>query len=77
MRKPFAALACLAFAASPAAAQRSATARETSPDALQQVLDRGEKVLVIDVRCPLDRWKAAGKKTAPPAKAPEGPIGRR
>lgn len=50
MRKPFATLACLAFAASPAAAQRSATARETSPDALQKMLDRGEKVLVIDVR---------------------------
>lgn len=50
MRKPLAALACLALAASPAAAQRSATARETSPDALQKMLDRGEKVLVIDVR---------------------------
>jgi rhodanese-related sulfurtransferase len=50
MRNPFVALACLAFAAAPAAAQRSATAKETSPDALQQVLDRGEKVLVIDVR---------------------------
>ncbi len=38
-------------AAAPAAwAQRSTTARETSPDALQQMLDRGEKVLVIDVR---------------------------
>jgi rhodanese-related sulfurtransferase len=31
-------------------AQRSATARETTPDALQKMLDRGEKVLVIDVR---------------------------
>jgi rhodanese-related sulfurtransferase len=31
-------------------AQRSASARETTPDALQQMLDRGEKVLVIDVR---------------------------
>jgi rhodanese-related sulfurtransferase len=50
MRKPLAALACLALAASPVAAQRSATARETSPDALQQMLDRGEKILVIDVR---------------------------
>jgi predicted sulfurtransferase len=43
-------LASLALAASPALAQRSATARETTPDALQQMLDRGEKVLVIDVR---------------------------
>jgi predicted sulfurtransferase len=50
MRNPFVALACLALAASPAAAQRSATARETSADALQRMLDRGEKVLVIDVR---------------------------
>ena len=40
----------LALAASPTSAQRSATARETKPDALQQMLDRGEKVLVIDVR---------------------------
>ncbi len=36
--------------ASPTSAQRSATARETTPEALQQMLDRGEKVLVIDVR---------------------------
>jgi rhodanese-related sulfurtransferase len=43
-------IACLALAAAPAAAQRSATARETTPDALQQMLDRGERVLVIDVR---------------------------
>jgi rhodanese-related sulfurtransferase len=40
----------LALASSPVRAQRSATARETTPDALQQMLDRGEKVLVIDVR---------------------------
>jgi rhodanese-related sulfurtransferase len=44
------ALLCLAAAVSAARAQRSTTARETSPDALQQLLDRGEKVLVIDVR---------------------------
>jgi rhodanese-related sulfurtransferase len=44
------ALLGLALAASPALAQRSATARETTPDTLQQMLDRGEKVLVIDVR---------------------------
>lgn len=43
-------LSGLALAASPAWSQRSATARETTPDALQQMLDRGEKVLVIDVR---------------------------
>jgi rhodanese-related sulfurtransferase len=44
------ALIGLALASSLAWAQRSATARETTPDALQQMLDRGEKVLVIDVR---------------------------
>jgi predicted sulfurtransferase len=44
------ALIGLALATSPTWAQRSATARETKPDALQQMLDRGEKVLVIDVR---------------------------
>ena len=44
------ALAALALVSSLAAAQKSATARETTPDALQQMLDRGEKVLVIDVR---------------------------
>jgi rhodanese-related sulfurtransferase len=42
--------ACIALVSSAAAAQRSETARETSPDALQKMLDRGEKVLVIDVR---------------------------
>jgi rhodanese-related sulfurtransferase len=31
-------------------AQRSATARETAADELKAKLDRGEKVLVIDVR---------------------------
>ena len=40
----------LALAGSLALAQRSTTARETTPDALQRMLDRGEKVLVIDVR---------------------------
>jgi rhodanese-related sulfurtransferase len=44
------ALVGLALAVSPTWAQRSPTARETKPDALQQMLDRGEKVLVIDVR---------------------------
>jgi len=53
------ALLCLAPVARPVSAlelagqqghKRSTTARETSPDALQQKLDRGEKVLVIDVR---------------------------
>jgi rhodanese-related sulfurtransferase len=44
------ALVGVALAGSLAWAQRSATARETTPDALQQMLDRGEKVLVIDVR---------------------------
>ena len=40
----------LALAAGPAWAQRSETARETTADALKRMLDRGEKVLVIDVR---------------------------
>ena len=44
------ALLCAAGDASAARAQRSTTAREMPPDALQQMLDRGEKVLVIDVR---------------------------
>lgn len=51
MRMETAACALLCVAAAPLAwAQRSATARETTPDALQEMLDRGEKVLVIDVR---------------------------
>jgi predicted sulfurtransferase len=48
-----AALVCfvaVALTPAPAWSQRSATARETPPDELQQALDRGEKVLVIDVR---------------------------
>ncbi|HSD26809.1 MAG TPA: rhodanese-like domain-containing protein [Vicinamibacteria bacterium] len=44
------ALLGLALATSAARAQRSPTARETTPDALRQMLDRGERVLVIDVR---------------------------
>ena len=44
------ALLCAAATACVARAQRSTTAREMPPDALQQMLDRGEKVLVIDVR---------------------------
>ena len=45
-------VAVLALIASPAWAQapRSATARETKADALKEKLDKGEKVLVIDVR---------------------------
>ena len=50
MKRRLAALACVALAAAPAWAQRSATAKETPPDVLQQMLDRGEKVLIIDVR---------------------------
>jgi len=52
MRRGSVALAVLGFAvaALPAVAQRSATARETPADALRQKLDKGEKVLVIDVR---------------------------
>jgi rhodanese-related sulfurtransferase len=36
--------------AAPAWAQRSATAKETKADELRAKLDKGEKVLVIDVR---------------------------
>jgi rhodanese-related sulfurtransferase len=42
--------AVLASVASPGWAQRSATAKETTADALKEKLDKGEKVLVIDVR---------------------------
>lgn len=49
-RTAIAALVGLAFAGSLASAQRSKSARETTPEALQRMLDRGEKVLVIDVR---------------------------
>ena len=44
------AVAVLALVASPGWAQRSATAKETTADALKEKLDKGEKVLVIDVR---------------------------
>ncbi len=40
----------LALTANPAAAQRSVTAKETPADVLKAKLDKGEKVLVIDVR---------------------------
>lgn len=40
----------LALAAIPAWPQRSATAKETKADELKQKLDKGEKILVIDVR---------------------------
>jgi rhodanese-related sulfurtransferase len=40
----------LALTAGPAFAQRSASARETKADALKEKLDKGEKVLIIDVR---------------------------
>jgi rhodanese-related sulfurtransferase len=40
----------LALLAWPASAQRSATAKETSADVLKEKLDKGEKILVIDVR---------------------------
>jgi rhodanese-related sulfurtransferase len=50
MKATAAALIGALMAGSLVGAQRSASARETTPDALQQMLDRGEKVLVIDVR---------------------------
>ncbi|MCG6924893.1 MAG: rhodanese-like domain-containing protein [Acidobacteria bacterium] len=49
MRRSMCVLATLAMATA-AWAQRSATARETAADELKAKLDRGEKVLVIDVR---------------------------
>ena len=51
MKPTIAACAVAALAlATPAWAQRSATARETKADELKARLDKGEKVLVIDVR---------------------------
>jgi rhodanese-related sulfurtransferase len=44
------ALLCAAAAASAARAQQSGRPSEMPPEALQQLLDKGEKVLVIDVR---------------------------
>ncbi len=49
MRRSVCVLAGLALATA-AWAQRSPTARETAADELKARLDRGEKVLVIDVR---------------------------
>lgn len=43
-------VAVLALVASSGSAQRSAAAKQTPPDALKAKLDKGEKVLVIDVR---------------------------
>ncbi len=43
-------VAGLALAAATAWAQRSPTARETKADELKAKLDKGEQVLVIDVR---------------------------
>jgi rhodanese-related sulfurtransferase len=40
----------LALAALPAWPQKSATAKETAANVLKEKLDKGEKVLVIDVR---------------------------
>lgn len=40
----------LLAAAAAGSAQRSATARETTAEALKRKLDAGEKVLVVDVR---------------------------
>jgi predicted sulfurtransferase len=44
------ALLCAAAAASAAHAQEPSKVQEMPPEALQQLLDKGEKVLVIDVR---------------------------
>ena len=43
-------LLCAIAGASAARPQESAKPREMPPEALRQVLDKGEKVLVIDVR---------------------------
>jgi rhodanese-related sulfurtransferase len=50
MKRRFAIYAVASLLAAPAAAQRSATAKETPADELQAKLAKGEKVLVIDVR---------------------------
>lgn len=51
MRRAMAGLVVAVFALAPAAwAQRSPTAKETKADELKAKLDRGETVLVIDVR---------------------------
>jgi rhodanese-related sulfurtransferase len=52
MRRRFARYAAVAslLLVAPALAQRSPTAKQTPADALKAKLDKGEKVLVIDVR---------------------------
>jgi len=53
LRKKVAAYAVVGLALATAAAwaqQRSASAKETAADTLKQKLDKGERVLVIDVR---------------------------
>jgi rhodanese-related sulfurtransferase len=51
MRRLIATLAAASLGlAAPVWAQRSATAKETKADELKARLDKGEKVLVIDVR---------------------------
>lgn len=50
MRNRMAVCAAVLALAAPGWAQRSATAKETPPDALKEKLDKGEKVLVVDVR---------------------------
>jgi rhodanese-related sulfurtransferase len=51
MKRTIAVLAVAGLALAPGAwAQRSATAKETKPDELKAKLDKGEKVIVIDVR---------------------------
>ena len=43
-------LLAVTLVVAPAFAQRSATAKETTAEALKRRLDAGEKVLVVDVR---------------------------
>ncbi len=51
LKRAMAGLVAAAFAFAPAAwAQRSPTAKETKADELKAKLEKGEKVLVIDVR---------------------------
>jgi len=50
MRRRIAAGLVVGLSLAPVWAQRSATARETKADELKARLDKGEKLLVIDVR---------------------------
>ena len=50
MKRRVLSLLAATLVVAPAFAQRSATAKETTAEALKRKLDAGEKVLVVDVR---------------------------